>query len=117
MVSTCGGEFSVRFRIVGLGQWSHMGGRCKPRLLTGSEIGSAELGQRSYIRGFGKRGMLAGQRLGARRLVLRLRVLLASSMLLGPFRCLAARTCELRASCAVCLCMHWAVYYARYDAA
>ncbi len=68
------------------------------------------------IGGFGKRGMLAWKQLGARWLVLRLLAPIGTSVLLCPFRCRAARTRELRANCAVCLCMHRAVYYARYVA-
>jgi hypothetical protein len=117
VVSTCGGSlFSVWFRSAGLGQWSHIGGRCKLRLLGISAIVRTGLGQRSYIGGFGKRGMLAWKQLGARWLVLRLLAPIGTSVLFCPFRCRAARTRELRANCAVCLCMHRAVYYARYVA-
>ena len=84
VVSRCGGSvFSVRFQSAGLGQWSHIGGRCKLRLLGISEIVRTGLGQPSYTGGFGKRGMLAWKQLGARWLVLRLLDPMGTSVLLG----------------------------------
>lgn len=44
--------------------------------------------------------------LGARWLVLRLLAPFGVAILLCSFRCLAARTCELLAISAVCLCMY-----------
>lgn len=111
-----GSVFSVRFRLLG---W--VGG---PTSGADASSGCWQV-QRSQERrlvsgptsgGVGKRRMLAWEQLGARWMVLRLLAPIGTSVLLGPFRCFAARTCELRANCAVCLCMHRAVYCARHVA-
>ena len=106
VVSRCGGSvFSVRFQSAGLGQWSHIGGRCKLRLLGISEIVRTGLGQPSYTGGFGKRGMLAWKQLGARWLVLRLLDPMGTSVLLVRFDVVqrGRASCAQTARCA-CAC-------------